>query len=673
MGKQSKEKNALVPGDSPETGLATSQGLEEVAKEGELIPEHLGVLGRSLIKIFPVHVLTDRQYIELGLMSLAGAIWMSFIHTIWWGVEKAFSQGVFYCTSLQLILTAHAVFKLNAENGQKNSEYLLSAVRLPIVVGFFLSFLVWAAVGFEFRILADETNFLGSALSFYMDQTYFNITEGTFYYDSFRTLEKVIDKRPPLFPYFIAIYHFLFGYNANHGFWVNLTVAFATGGLFFHIGRKYLGISYGLLVVACYSAIPISLIGMSSSGFEPMTALFNTLVLWQCVEFLRHPSTLRMEVLLLLLLAASQGRYESIVLAIPVGVVILARFKQIKWRPSALRMLVIPYLFIPVNWQKQITSSVNAGDPLGTVTFSLKNLVKHTTAWIEYWFDWKFVGYPTQLPLTLLACLGLGLAFKKAFEQSSINSEVRALSRWVLFLGFLGVFGLLVPQLSYYMGSPKEPAGHRVAISYAPAAAFLAAYALWVLFNITRKGLFIPGFAVVLIFIGTSHAARNPLGKTLVLFREYKEFLNFVKKQPRTGTLVVADRPGMFVVHGYGAISFETLRNQAAEWKSSMERRLYTNVIIEQQIYYDTNKPAFPELPEGFGTETLFEFQNDSEYFMRYSRLIPHTETQMPILGINPGNLKSRTKNLPHQGHGGSDRAFEPMPHGQGIRDTSGL
>jgi hypothetical protein len=514
--------------------------------------------------------------------------------------------------------------------------------------------------------LADETNFLGSALSFYLDQTYYNITEGTFYYDSFKTLEKVLDKRPPLYPYFISMYHFIFGYNSFNGFWVNLTVTFATGALFFHIGRKYLGTVYGLLVVASYCAIPVSLIGMSSSGYEPMTALFNTLVLWQCVEFLKSPSTLRMEVLLYLLLAASQGRYESVILAIPVGIVILARFNQIKWQPSALRMLVIPYLFIPVNWQKQITSSINAGDPEGTVTFSAKFFVKHFRALGEYWFDWKFVGYPTQLPVTLFACFGLFLLIRNAQSKVTEDKNSAVLSRWVLGLGILGVVGLLVPQLSYYMGSPKEAAGHRVAISYAPAVAFLAAYGLWVLFKFTKKGLFIPGVAVVFMFVGISHAARNPLGKTLVLFREYKEFLHFVLQQPKTGTLIVADRPGMFVVHGYGAISFETLRGQVDDWKSSMTRKLYTNVIVEQQIFYDSNKPPFPELPAGFNGEPLFEFQNDSEYFMRFSRLNV-VEDLTPQGSAKPKGLKSSEETLLKE-LSDKEYDFRPTPHFQTPR-----
>ncbi len=664
MGQQSKNKDGLRPND-PATA-DNPQYLGYVHKTGDLVPPVFPRLEAFLLKLFPVNLLSTRQYMELGLISLAGATWMSFVHTLWWGVEKAFCVGVFYSTSLQLILTIHSIYRLNCESASNKLAVSWAALKAPLAVGLFLSFLVWASVGFEFRILADETNFLGSALSLYMNQTYYNITEGTFYYDSFKTLEQVVDKRPPLYPYFISIYHFLFGYNAFNGFWVNLTITFATGALFFHIGRKFLGTVYGLLVVASYCAIPISLIGMSSSGYEPMTALFNTLVLWQCVEFLKSPSTLRLEVLLLLLLASSQGRYESIILAIPVGIVILARFKQIQWQPSALRMLVIPYLFIPVNWQKQITSSINAGDPDGTVTFSAKYFLKHLKDLGQYWFDWNFVGYPTQLPVTLLAVFGLFLMIRTTRGKGDLDQNSVVLNRWILGLGLIGAVGLLVPQLSYYLGSPKEPAGHRVAISYAPAVAFLAAYGLWMLFRLTKNGLFIPGAAVVLMFIGTSHAARNPLGKTLVLFREYKQFLHFVRQQPRTGTLIVADRPGMYVVHGYGAISFETLRGQVDDWKSSMERRLYTNVIAEQQIFYDSSKPPFPALPEGFNAETLYEFQNDSEYFMRFSRLKVAEELSPKRSPKAKGPKSSEDTSLKDLSDGEYD--LRPIPHFQSPR-----
>jgi hypothetical protein len=331
-------------------------------------------------------------------------------------------------------------------------------------------------------------------------------------------------------------------------------------------------------------------------------------------------------------------------------------------------MLVIPYLFIPVNWQKQITSSINAGDPEGTATFSAKYFLKHFRALGDYWFDWNFVGYPTQLPVTLLAVFGLFLLIRNTQSKGTGDQDRHSalLSRWVLGIGLLGVVGLFLPQLFYYMGNTKEPWGHRFAISYAPAVAFLAAYGLWVLFKFTKKGLFIPGVAVVLMFIGTSHAARNPLGKTLVLFREYKEFLHFVRQQPRTGTLIVADRPGMYVVHGYGAISFETLRGQVDEWKSSMERRLYTNVIAEQQIFYDSSKPPFPALPEGFTADTLYEFQNDSEYFMRFSRLKVAEDLSAIRFPKGRGTKSSEENSLKDL----TDAQFDlrPIPHFQSPR-----
>lgn len=573
-----------------------------------------------LLKIFPIHLLTPRHYIELGLISIAGALWMSFIHVRWWGVENAFVKTVFYSTSLHLILLVNAIrlnFVSGAERSNSFQDYKFWIT--PVLCGISFVALTFFGVGQEYRILADETNLLGSAMSLYLDQTYQNITEGTFYYDSFHTIESVIDKRPPLFSYLIAICHFLFGYRPYHGFLVNLAIAFASGAMFFYIGRKYLGSLFGLMVVVCYAAIPVVMIGMGSSGFEVMTALFNTIVVWRCVEFLKNPTSQQLELLLLCLLGAAQGRYESVILTLPVGLSIILRLKKIQWHPSALRLLLVPFLFIPLNWQKHITSSINGGDPEGTITFSVSYFWKHFVKFLNFWFDWQRLSYPSNLAITITSLIGVGLLVHRVLKKQNRDISLQ----WALLIGGMSAVAIILAQLCYYMGDVTEPAMQRFAIAYAPAVAFAAAYFFWQSYYWTRKSWILPGCLLIIFFLGMSIAGRNPLGKTLVLFREYKSMLAFVTQFPHQGTLIVAGRPGMFTVHGYGAISRETFENRAKEWKSNIERKLFTNVIIEEFIYYDQEKNPRQPLPPEFETETLYEYQNDAEYYVRFSRIHP--------------------------------------------------
>jgi hypothetical protein len=298
-----------------------------------------------------------------------------------------------------------------------------------------------------------------------------------------------------------------------------------------------------------------------------------------------------------------------------------------------------------------MTSALNGGDPEDTVAFSAKFFFKHLKAFFHYWFDFKLRGYPTNLGISIFAIFGLALLTVKAVNQEGPN---RQLTRWALGLGGLAILPFLVIHLSYYNGDLREqPAMHRIGLSYAPACAFLAAYFLWRFFHWTNRGLFAPGVLFLLLLLGLSTASRNPLGRTLVLFREYKEFLSFLDQHPPRGTLLVADRPGMFTVHGYGAIGFETFSKNANEWRSNLERHLYQQILVEQQVFYDKTKPPTPAIPDGFTLETLHEFQNDSEYFIRYSKLIP-----APAIVEEPA---------PHKTHR-SKKSSQPesSPHGEG-------
>jgi 4-amino-4-deoxy-L-arabinose transferase-like glycosyltransferase len=612
---------------------------QPVAKEGSLLLPDLTSLTPFeswLLKIFPVHLLSAKHYIDLTLMSIAGAFWLSFVHILWWGVENAFIRIVFYATSLHLILLFNSIRIHFKEKEKLTLKDFLQIWAPSGACGIFFVVITLFGVGLEYRILADETNLLGSAMSLYIDQTYQNITEGTFYYDSFHITERVVDKRPPLFSYLITILHFLFGYHSYHGFVVNLVMAFVSGAIFFYIGRKYVDTIYGIMVVMCYASIPIVMIGMGSSGFEVMTAFFNTIAVWRTIEFLRNPTSFQLELVLLSLLAAAQGRYESIILTLPVGLAIISCLRRITWHPSALRLLIIPYLFVPLNWQKHITSSINGGDPEGTMTFSLTYFSKHLIKFFNFWFDWRRLEQPSNLPITLAAIMGFFLLTYGAIRSIKTKQSNRILN-WTLFLSFVSMALIIGAQLCYYMGDVTEPAMQRFTIAYAPALAFASAYFFWRCYHGTKKSLFIPGILLVIFFLGMSIAGRNPLGKTLVLFREYKAMLHFVQKFPQAGTLILSGRPGMFTVHGYGAISHDTFKNRAKEWQNNMERKLFTNVIMEEFIYYDQQKNPREPLPPEFESETLYEYQNDAEYYIRFSRV--HVKGQKRIQSQNTPSM----------------------------------
>jgi hypothetical protein len=71
----------------------------------------------------------------------------------------------------------------------------------------------------------------------------------------------------------------------------------------------------------------------------------------------------------------------------------------------------------------------------------------------------------------------------------------------------------------------------------------------------------------------------------------------------------------------YGAMSFEAAKRDP-HLLTALERRLFTDVYVIQQLLYSTGKPAPGyELWPDRELQPVFEFQNDADVLVRVSKL----------------------------------------------------
>ncbi len=551
--------------------------------------------------------------IWLGAGSLLSAL-LSFALPDKFVTSEAVARSVLAFETLHFLLFTLALSLFVPSEGL-NWRRILKFFALPALLGVVLVTVIFCAAKPEFRILADETNLTGSSLSLYMNQTYRNIIEGYFYYDQYHPINSVMDKRPGLFPFLMYILHCLLGYSAYHGFVVNFVAAVATLALVFHIGRRFGGPQFGILAVLGLAGTPIFALGAASCGFEVLNQLLLVATLWQCLRFAERPTLLRLELLLLTGIFASEVRYESILVMMPIGILALLNRAKLSSERMPVRLAFIPLLVIPLNWQRHLTSALNDGDPTSTVLFSGKHLLHHLPYLGEFLFDPKQNSYPTSPALSVLAAIGLGLVLHQIWRRPTPGAR-RAVG--LLAMTFLAIVAV---QLSYYLGDPRQAAAQRITITYSALIALLGGWTLHKLgrYSRFRGAAWIAGAA--LLITGLTRTATNEQGKSLLLFREYKATLAFVQTQPQLGTLMISDRPGMFAVHRYGSVSFDRFNKNSADLLSAMRRRLYTNVLVEQKIYYDKPNEPKPALKVDAESVPVFEYQNDSRYFVRVSRL----------------------------------------------------
>lgn len=556
------------------------------------------------------------KFFWLILLMMGGAIAASLSFVLPQSIltKELLSRMVIYAQWFQLLLLLNSV-RTVAVSEFWDWRKIFREWMWPVGVGSVVAVIIHVAIEREFRVLADETNLIGSSLSLFINGLYQNVTEGVFYYDRFHPLTVELDGRPWLFPFLMYICHSLFGYSAYHGFLVNMIATALSLALLIRLCLNSGSRTLAGFAVSGMVGFPIFLLCSTSSGFEVLNQLLLLTTFFMFVRFFENPTVFRLELLILVGVLASGVRYESILVLLPIGIAALFHWKELSRNRTPYTLFLAPFLLVPLIWQKRLVSALNGGDNAEIKPFALHHWVEHSKHLIEYIFDPKNAGYPMAPLISILAVAGFLLFLRNLILNKDSRKTLQAGLSAVALLMIVSV------QLSYYLGDPRQPFVHRFALTYAPVFAYFSAVTLDRLARFKPLVVLTWVFSVYISVTGFQWASANQQGKSLTLFREYKSTLKFILTQPRAGTLVVADRPGMFTVHRYGAVSGSRFSTDAAEFKMNMRRQLYTNVLIEQKVYYHQAEPSQPAIPAGFLAETLFEYQNDSRYLIRISRL----------------------------------------------------
>ncbi len=563
----------------------------------------------------------DAKKPTLVAAAVIASLVLAFAPSGWSGLAEVFTHSVYYFLWAAIGLLSLAL----AEDLAAPPVSLigkLSHYRGPIALSGTLAAVTFFSVGTDFRVLADETNLIASSLSLHMDRTFRNITEAHHYYELMHVVTGKTPARPALFPFSMNILHSLLGYSAYHGFVINFLAAFATVLAVIRLGEKLVDRAFGYIAATLLMSFPLYSLVVTSSGFDALNLFLHTVIVLRLFCFLTHPTALQFEILLLVVLLGSQCRYETLVYLVPVAIAGGLHFKPILKTRISWRLVVVPFLFVPIVWQRLIhgTNFLQLMDG-HSVPFSIAHLATNTANAYDFFTNRGGAEYPTSLVLVILLVVGASwLAF--TLGKSAKASKNGPFNPILLLVGLtaVGLFIMAIVQFSYSMGDLTTPYNMRYGVVYLVGFVFLAAFPLY------RVGQMKHGVVIVVVFLAAnfiqhiSVAAENRLGKTLTLPREYKRNLDFLKDYPRSGTLIVADRPGMYVAHEFAAVGFKYANKNARRILRNLERDLY-RILVIQKINYKHRKTKTP-LAAPFKTEVVHEYQNSGEYFIRISRVV---------------------------------------------------
>jgi hypothetical protein len=501
-----------------------------------------------------------------------------------------------------------------------------------LLLAFLLTGLMFLVSPHQFRILADETNLVSVSYSMFMGHSFANVTESLYFYEQHHPLSSTLDIRPNFYPFLIYLVHVVKGYSAYNGFVVNYIAGVASLWLVYSLLGRWFRWQIALLGMLMLAAFPVFVLWVTASGFEIVNLAMALLAFYLLHEYLEVRDSKNLEGLLLTLVLLAQTRYESAVFVIAIGAVLAISLRPTYLHSLPKRFAIIPWLFLPIAWHRLLKTDKADYQVYGDdQIFGIDNLVNNLPMALDYFTagqEW----YGTIALVFYLAVAGFLLALVKILLR---RSAISPSGEYVFLAGSLSFLGLLVVVFSYYWGNLTYVFTLRLGIIFIPFLVVPACYLVSEILTLSvRWGIpaqfgklsALMGISLVLWFWPV--AGKNEAVEKLTLNRLYQSTLSFLQAEyPAHNNLIVTDRPGMYTVHQWGAVSTGYARNKYDSILEGLEKKLYQNVLVIQEVSYDTGLAnEATEIPDVLHLETLFETQFDAEKAMRISRVVGRTE-----------------------------------------------
>ncbi len=470
------------------------------------------------------------------------------------------------------------------------------------------------------RVLSDEADLVGTSKNLFASRAATFTVSGKNYYDSYWDIDVAIDRRPALFPFLVSLVHVVCGYSYKNVFTFNLLLLPPFVLVAYRLAKTLAGETFGVLAALLVAAHPITLIAVRSGGFDFFALFFSLLVIKSLLDHVREPSAARLAILWMNLCMFAEIRYESALFMVPV-VALLLVFRLVNGpllRPYAFIYALTPAYLSPRIWQAALRGSVPPQDP-GVTPFSFENFFNNAREYFAPVLSPLKDHAPHAGMVIALGLIGCGL-WLRSRRRDLLAPDWK--DPHLKFAAFVGGWMLLqmIVVFSYAWGHAQAPSAARLVIAIDTFFSFLAAWALTVSLRRWRPMVSVLIAAAVLavhVPIASQHRMLNRLTQT----RETATAWRFFESLHEKRILIVTDRPDLFTIMEYGAMTFDSARQDAFIF-DAFARHLFYDIYVVQQIRLSTNSPlpGYDIWPER-RLETMLQYQNDADVLIRISRL----------------------------------------------------
>lgn len=485
---------------------------------------------------------------------------------------------------------------------------------LALFLCFFLAAFVWLHIGHYFKVLSDEAVQMGVSYSFFSEKTAFFPNMGQWFYDSYWPVEKLIDKRPLLFPFLLHFVHILLGYSIENVFFFNAFLLFLllyTVFLMLYPLAGFLGSLGGVFLLL---AQPILSINAISGGYDLLACFLQFYIVYLVLQLCQKDRPYLKVLIWYALLALMHVRYENFI-ALPIVFLLLNAFgkfpfSEFKRHPYLYAMSLL--FVLPRLWHFMFPHDYE--NPKGVPVIGWMNFKKHLPLFLEHFFAplKEMVPYATVLNTSgfFIALFWVVFFMRKRFEF--FHKKYLPLALVMCFFAF----SQLVITLSHHFGVYHHPTQARLFLTFVSFLS-LTPFLLKSFMQVPSKLFLLAGLSFFAMYFPVAQGERY--SKQLLLIRRTKWTYDFYEHLQSKNILIITERPGNYTIRLYGAVSKEWALENASRIRNDLHHKRVDQVFIEELV---ASENEASNLDEHFEMKTAFIRQNAIDQYVRISEVL---------------------------------------------------
>lgn len=482
-----------------------------------------------------------------------------------------------------------------------------------------------------FKVLMDEVLLLGTSMNMHFNREALAPLRGNDIQGAYVLMDGAFDKHPLFFPFLLSVVHDLTGYRPGNAFLLNGLLGYVFLGLSALLGRLLAGRSGAWLSVLLFAGLPLLGQNAVGGGLELLNLVLILATVLLGVRLLSGPSDAALTAFCYAAVLLCQVRYESILVAAPVLVLVLWLWRRERRVVMTWSVAVAPLLLLPLLLQRSGFGGWSVPWDLGPVAgsealFSLGNFSANLGHALAFFF-----GPPSDQPNSFLFS-ALGFA-ALPFALLLFAKRVRApgtleTPRLVAFAFLAGLLAQAAFLMSYSWGRFDDPVMARLSLPAHLALSFSLLLALPEFRGGERPRWFLVcAAALSLLAVSIPSMATHAYSQQYLPSREIAWKGRFLEEQARKDFLAIDLESAFWVTQQVPVTTVARARANPALLQFHLRNRSYSAMYVFQQLQVDPagGKAALdPEedLGPAYELETVAEERLRALTISRVSRIV---------------------------------------------------